>query len=244
MSDQIERVMPALTRIFGGLAIQAAYASQPRAIELLRSAGALVCQETTAEFNGLPMLGGARRSALELAFQLDAEFRLFCDFDRILHWAEYHPAELERVVAAITTHDFTVLGRTERAFASHPRVQRDTEAIINRVYATSSGNSWDVTAAARGLSRRAALAILEGCADRSIGTDVSWPLFLARTGGFTLGYMATEGLEFETADRFADQIAHAGGLTQWLAQLDASPQQWAFRLELARIEVEAAIPYM
>ena len=242
LTDQLARVVPVLTRIFSGIAIQATYASQPSALDLLRSAGALVRQETSSEFNGLPYLGATRRAAVELALSLDAEFILFCDFDRVLHWAEYHVGELARVAASISARDFTVLGRTERAFASHPRAQRDTEAIINHVYATSSGNTWDVTAAARGISRRAAIALLEGCSDQSIGTDVAWPLFLSRAG-FTLGYLATEGLEFETADRYADQIAATGGLAQWVAQIDASPQQWAFRLELARIEVESAIPY-
>jgi hypothetical protein len=244
MAEQITRILPALTRVFGGLAIQAAYASQPGTLDRLRAAGALVRQEAVPEFNGLPSLGGARRSALELALQLDTQHILFCDFDRVLHWAEYHPDELARVVAAIAAHDFTVLGRTARAFASHPRIQRDTEAIINHVYSLASGSTWDVTAAARGISRRAAAAILDGCPDQTIGTDVSWPLFLQRADGFALGYIATEGLEFETADRFGDQIEQAGGLANWIAQLDRSPQQWAFRLELARIEVESAVPYL
>ena len=43
---------------------------------------------------------------------------------------------------------------------------------------------------------------------------------------------ATEGLEFETADRYADQVAAAGGLDAWIAQLDADPQRWVERLEL------------
>jgi hypothetical protein len=244
LTGQLTRVLPALTRIFSGIAVQATYASQAPALDSLRSAGALVRQETSSQFNGLQHLGATRRAAIELALGLKAEFILFCDFDRVLHWAEYHAGELAQVAASISARDFTVLGRTERAFASHPRIQRDTEAIINHVYATNSDNTWDVTAAARGISRRAAIALLEGCSDQSIGTDVAWPLFLRRAGGFTLGYRATEGLEFETADRYADQVAAAGGLVQWIAQLDTSPQQWAFRLELARIEVEAAIPYM
>jgi hypothetical protein len=243
LHDQTARVLPALMRIFTELAIQATHSSQERSIVLLRSAGALVRQETEAEFNGLARLGITRRAALELGLHGDGDAMLFCDFDRALHWAEFYPDELVHVAARAGEADFLVLGRTERAFASHPRVQRDTEAIINQVFALASGLGWDITAAARLLSRRAAAAILEGCPERSIGTDVAWPLFLQRAGGFTLGYAPTEGLEFETADRYAGEIAAAGGLAAWLAQIDADPGQWAMRLELARLEVEAAIPY-
>jgi hypothetical protein len=244
LHDQAARVLPTLLRIFSGLAVQATYASQARSIELLRSAGALVRQETAAEFNSLARLGSSRRAAIELGLRLEAPTLLFCDFDRALHWAELYPDELTRVAARIADSDFVVLGRTARAFASHPRTQRDTEAIINRVFASASGQEWDVTAAARGLSRRAAAAILEGCHEQGIGTDIAWPLFLQRAGGFALGYVATEGLEFETADRFADEVAEDGGVESWIARIDADPRQWALRLELARIEVEAAAPYV
>src|SRR5256885_11454975 len=39
----------------------------------------------------------------------------------------------------------------------------------------------------------------------SVGTDVSWPLFLQQDGNFSLGYIVTEGLEFETADRYRSE---------------------------------------
>ena len=111
------------------------------------------------------------------------------------------------------------------------------------MFATVSGHAWDVTAATRGLSRRAAEAILAGCPDKEVSTDVSWPLFLEREGGFSLGYMATEGMEFETADRYSDEIAQAGGLARWLARLDAEPRHWAQRLDMARVEIEAMTPH-
>jgi hypothetical protein len=242
--DQTERVLPALMGLFAGLAIQATSATQERMVALLCGAGALVERDAPGRAEELKYLGRSRRAALALALQLDAPAILFCDLDRALHWAERYPQELARVAAGLAGYDFTVLGRTTRAFESHPQVQRDTEAIINRVYATTSGQPWDVTAAARGLSRSTAAAILGGCPDESIGTDVSWPLFLQRAGGFTFNYVATEGLEFETADRFGDQVAAAGGLEQWIAQIDADPRQWAIRLELARVEVEALLPYV
>jgi hypothetical protein len=244
LHDQLARVLPALMRMFSGVAIQATYASPRRSVELLESAGVTVRHETEAQFNSLAKLGAARRTAVELGLRLDAPTLLFCDSDRVLHWAEHYPEELAEVVAQLPAHDLVVLGRTARAFAAHPRVQRDTEAIVNRVYADVSGQPWDVTAAARGMSRRAAAAILEGCPEQSIGTDVAWPLFLQRSGGYALSYLAAEGLEYETADRFGGEIAQAGGLEQWVARIDADPRQWAMRLDLARVEVEAVVPYI
>jgi hypothetical protein len=242
--DQTVRVLPGLARYFAGIAIQATHASQGRSLDLLAGAGALIQREAAPDSSNLVRLGHARRAALGLGLRLDAPLILFCDFDRALHWAEHFPDELAQVVSELGEHDMTVLGRTERAFASHPRIQRDTEAIVNTVYTSVSRYNWDVTAAARGISRPAAEAILAGCHEQSVGTDVAWPLFLQRRGGFTLGYRATEGLEFETADRYADQVAAAGGLHAWMAQLDADPRRWAERLEVARVEVAAATPYM
>jgi hypothetical protein len=242
--DQTVRMLPELARRFGGIAIQATHASQRRSLDLLAGAGACIQQEEAPASSNLILLGRARRAALELGLQLNAPVILFCDFDRALHWAECYPDELMRIVTQLGERDFTVLGRTERAFASHPRIQRDTEAIVNTVYASVSGHTWDVTGAARGISRRAAAAILEGCAEESIGTDVAWPLFLQRRGGFTLGYHAAEGLEFETADRYGDQVVVAGGIEAWMARLDADPRRWAERLDVARVEVAAAVPYV
>lgn len=243
MTEQIARVLPVLREVFAGIAVQATHAASEKTLRLLRDAGARVRQDEPERFAGYMKLGRPRRESVELALQSDQPLIMFCDFDRVIHWAECYPDELAATVARLPEYDFTVLGRTGRAFASHPRVQRDTEAIINHVFGIVSGKPWDITAAARGLSRRAAMAIMAGCPDESIGTDASWPLFVQRAGGFSLGYLATEGLEFETADRFGDEIAVAGGLAQWIARIDANSHNWAQRLEMARLSVEAALPY-
>ncbi|MBI2939352.1 MAG: hypothetical protein HYY04_02855 [Chloroflexi bacterium] len=233
--EQIARALPALCRLFDSLTVQASAVAHAQSLALLAAHGARV-QREAAENQG-------RRGALMLALQEDTSFIVYCDCDRALHWVEQYPAELAEVVRRIPDHDFTVLGRTRRAFDTHPRVQRDTEAIVNHVFAVVSGHDWDVTSAARGLSRRAAEAVVPGCPDDFITTDVAWPLYLLRAGGFSLGYIATEGSQFETGDRHADGIAAAGGHDRWLAHLDADPQRWARRMEMARREVEAMIPY-
>lgn len=244
MHRQIKRVLPVLTGIFRGLAVRASHTAHGPSLALLAEAGAVIAQGSPEQAVERFKLGQARRDAIALALQLGCPFILHCDCDRALHWAERYPKELAQVAARVTDYDFTVLGRTPRALDSHPRIQRDTEAIVNHVFATISGHAWDVTAATRGLSRRAAEAILAGCPDGEVSTDVSWPLFLEHTGGFSLGYIATEGMEFETADRYGDEITRAGGLAQWLDRLDADPRNWAHRLDLARVEIEAMTPYV
>lgn len=198
--DQTRQMLPLLTKIFDGLAVQASPVANERALALWQSAGANIERSTVS---GLSQLGRVRRAAVAQALSMGGAFILLCDGDRVLHWAERYPQELVAAVAALPEHDFTVLGRTERAFASHPRSQRDTEGIVNHVFASISGREWDVTAAARGLSRRAAEAIVNGSTDDTIGVDVSWPLYLQQKVGFSFGFLATEGLEFETADRYS-----------------------------------------
>jgi hypothetical protein len=103
---------------------------------------------------------------------IDNDFYIDLPFLRARWYAPY-PQELAQVSQQLPHHDLTVLGRTERAFASHPRAQRDTEAIVNHVFSLVTGYAWDVTAAARGLSRPAIEALVAGCFDDEFSTDVS-----------------------------------------------------------------------
>lgn len=234
--DQLMRVWPKVAELFGAVTIRATYNTHPASLDYLRAAGARVECGSIADHE---KIGLARRRAVELALEFGCPSVMYCDADRVLHWAEFYSDELASLEPTLQQYDFTILGRTPRAYETHPRVQRDTEAIINHVYMMVSGYNRDITAAARGLSRRAAEAIVPGCPDDQISTDASWPLFIQRSGRFSVGYLQTEGLEFETADRFAAEIAQVGGLANWMAQIDADPRHWAQRLDLARVEVEA-----
>ena len=42
-----------------------------------------------------------RRLAVQLALHGPCPFIIYCDFDRILHWMEYHPQELRDVAQQI-----------------------------------------------------------------------------------------------------------------------------------------------
>lgn len=241
---QTQRVLPALMEQFDGVAVFMTSQTVPETEATLTRAGAEWRRGDAKLPVGHAHLGLWRRSALAAAAQAwpAGALYLFCDLDRALHWAEAHADELRRALAFARGYDCTVFGRSARAFASHPRAQRDTEAIANQIFALVSGKGWDVMTASRGLSRRAAELIIERCDDDSVGSDCSWPLLCGRAG-LSLGYLATEGMEFETLDRYEDEVAALGGAEAWLERFDADPRQWQGRIELAQAEGASALRY-
>lgn len=244
LADQFERALPVLSRTFAGFAINATSTAGEATVQKLAHAGAILRSNTPQEDSGPPRIGLSRRRAVSLALEAGAGWVFYCDFDRALHWAESHPQELAHTTAAVQDFDFCVLGRTPRAFVSHPRFQVDTETLINHIFFLASGRKWDVTAGARGISPRAAAALLEHSHDHGLSTDVSWPLTLAKLGEYSLGTLATEGLEYETADRYAQEVIQMGGLDSWRNHLDVDPVRWVHRLRLALEEAEAVLPFI
>lgn len=242
MNALIAEWLPALQQIYPYIALIAT-AHTPLAPPLQQPA-AVALRQLPADFpSGMQRLGQVRQIVVQQAFALAPTISHvhLCDFDRVLHWVAAYHDELQQVVAQIPLSDMCVLGRTPRAFASHPRSQRDTEQIINHVFALASGHAWDVTAASRGVSRRAGSYLTQHCADDTVGIDCSWVLGALRHPELDVVYRATEGLEFETPDRYSAEIAAAGGLAAWIATLDADPQQWHHRTHVAALEVAAIV---
>ena len=238
MLPQALRVLPLLHDLYAHIFVLVSPETGQRTVNTLTEHGLRV--ERQAEPADIDTLGLTRLNTLHRATRAGAEHLHLCDWDRLIHWAEFYADELREVVEAIPRHDLLILGRTARAFATHARVQRDTEAIINHAFGLAFGQFLDVTAASRGLSRRACDALLAlPQPEPSSGNDCAWPLYLARVPDLVIGYAAIEGLEWETPDRYGDDIARAGGLDAWLANYDADPQRWEFRLRLALLEVAA-----
>jgi hypothetical protein len=55
----------------------------------------------------------------------------YCDFDRALHWIKTYPEELTQIVESPPDNDYVLIGRTKRAFQTHPKTQTMTEGIGN-----------------------------------------------------------------------------------------------------------------
>lgn len=246
----MEAHLAALAARYAALVAYCSRDTHPEVLQLLRAHGALVEVDGEAS-TGILGIGAVRRRTIRAGLRAGTSHLQMCDFDRVLHWVDAYPQELEAVVAGLPSYDLLVLGRTERAWATHPPPQAETEPLFNRVFHLATGLPWDVGAGSRGLSRRAAEFLLSVSKEPSVGVDAEWPLLLlkppARSAptedGFCLGYRACEGLEFETADRFGPEIEAAGGYEAWVGKMSAEPARWAFRLQIAHLIAEAVIRY-
>jgi len=239
----LEAQLPALARLYAALVALCSRQTHPDILALLRAQGTLVHVDEE-ERPGILGVGAVRREALRAGLAAGTTHIHLCDFDRALHWMARHATELEQVAGSVSRCDFLVLGRTHRAWATHPAYQTETEALFNRAFFLATRLPWDVGAGSRGVSRPAAERVLALSTDPTVGTDAEWPLLLlqadsASEPALCLGYQACEGLEFETADRFGLEI-EAAGYAAWLARMEADPRRWAFRLQVAHL-IAAAI---
>jgi hypothetical protein len=237
-----EAQLPVLAGHYAGLVAFCSRATHPDMADLLERQGARVWMDGE-EPAGILGIGDVRRKTVRAGLEAGTTHLQMCDFDRALHWAAHFPGELEEVVADIVRYDLLVLGRTPRAWSTHPAPQAETEPLFNKVFGLATGLGWDVGAGSRGISRRAAGTLLEISREMTVGVDAEWPLLLLNRDGFRVGYRACEGLEFETADRFGPEIEAAGGYEAWEAQLSADPGRWAFRLQVAQFIAEAVMRY-
>lgn len=169
------------------------------------------------------------------------------DFDRWLHWLTAWPDELgsmsariERVVARQRAAPWCiVLGRTARAFATHPQVQRLPETATNRTLSLVAGKSLDAVSGAVWLSPEARELILASSIEESAATDLEWAGLVLRQDPARLHGLRFEGLEWETPDFHAAAISDVGGLEAWVRETFDTPEMWTSRLQLAAASVSA-----
>ena len=188
---------------------------------------------------GLGGIGRSRRDAVARAAEGEPAFVLYADLDHALRWAGDDPSDLAAALAAVRRCDFTVIGRSPAAIAALPGTLRETENLVNRVFAHLTGHAWDLMSGVRGMSLAAAEAIVDGCREDSIGNDTAWPMFVLRSGRLRAGYHESAALRYEDTAQFAEP----GDVDAWRRRLESDPAMWVRRLEIARLQVEAMAPY-
>jgi len=232
--------LPGLKDIYPSISVLCSASTHHEMITLLEKNGIMVRKESRPP-SGHKGLGRTRRDALQAGLASGSEHFHLCDFDRVLHWIGHYPEELRTTLADIAQYDFLVMGRTPRAWATHPPVQNMTEALTNLVFAKIYGKEIDITGGSRGVSRKAARLLSLHSREETVGVDGEWPIILKQSPELRLGYRAYEGLEFESMDERDDEIAGVGGREAWEKQVLDSPEAWLLRIAVVQDTITASI---
>jgi hypothetical protein len=192
-------------------------------------------------------IGTSRRAALTAAMDSSPDWVLYCDFDRWVHWAIHFPAELENLPSKLAQPQrgadpcYVCVGRSERAFKTHPETQQIPESATNRAISLQFGQPLDAVAGACWMNTQAARLILRDSREPSAATDLEWPALINRSCTGRVASIETEGLEFETATFYETEIAQAGGRDAWIRATYDRTDVWADRLRLAADSVAALV---
>lgn len=207
-------------------------------ISILRESGADVNMGADSR------IGVGRLRAVQNAVQSGAPVVHYCDFDRIFHWLQVARAELEAVLTQLVTacnFDYLILGRTARAFDTHPRVQRETETVTNHAFSAWFGSPADVGAGSCGITLRGVNLIAEHSEEPTNATDAEWPAIVHCLMPCRVCYRATLGLSFETSDYYRTEIEETGGEMKWREQVYEHPEMWLRRLELSHNSIRSML---
>jgi hypothetical protein len=183
------------------------------------------------------------KTALHHALTTKPDRIFYCDFDRLLHWARTYPAELKTIPSAHLDHDFLLVARTARAFHTHPPTQTLTEDLANQLASRASGftSTMDIISACWRFTPRLVEELLQLPVDNTYGFYCEWPIVAWKYAQHP-DYLEVEGLEWETPDRYAQEIA-ATGYAQWLHAFQ-TPDEWARRVELLTDLIHSISKYL
>jgi hypothetical protein len=220
---------------YPGVYVSATDSTDPRVIEALRTLGAVVRLRPERD------PGAARLESLKLGMVDGHRRYLYCDFDRWLHWMGYDPIEARAAPVYAANRPgrpwFVCIGRTVRAFKTHPEVQQLAERATSRALELVIGRKVDATAGSSWMSREAAEIIAKYSTEPTMGTDLEWPALVWRHDPTKLEMTRAHGLEFETAE-FAPRVAEIG-LEAWMAETYDTPAMWRMRFQLATDSIAA-----
>ncbi|MUK88889.1 hypothetical protein GMD78_10840 [Ornithinibacillus sp. L9] len=215
----IKSVQHVLESIYSGLYITVSEESSTELITLLRN--------STLHVKIIPKKGAAhaRREAVKFGLSSNSGYFHYADFDRILAWASYHEQELKQVVAEISNQDYLIIGRTERAFQTHPVEWVETEKITNKICSLELNQEVDITAGSCAFSKEAANYI--DLYSKEKMTDAEWAMIVHRIAGLNVATCKVNGLEYR------EEVNGVNYST-------STAETWLSRLKLSMIISETA----
>jgi len=229
MIPKIQQVLSDVIRICGPIIVVCTKETTEDCADLITKKGCIVIHNHGQGYVQNYRL--AVKKALDTAHHEEKFF--YCDFDRLLHWYITFPDELKALLSREVQTDFLLIGRTSRAFATHPITQTATESIINQIGSKilNFTQTRDVIVASWICDQTLAKKLLQLNTITKTGFYVFWPIMMwlwAKDGE----YLETEGQEWETADRYFSEIQEIG-YSKWLEKWQ-SPEEWQKRTTILK----------
>jgi hypothetical protein len=228
LREALPQLAAPLRDVFAGIALNVSDTTDAEVVRQLHEIGAVAIHPT-----GVPTVGRARRDAVAAARAIPADQIIYSDFDHMARWIEGDAAELSTVLSVEPQTDCLIVGRSAQAFAAEPARLRETETLVNRIYAMMTGRHADLMFAVRRLSRRAADLIVAQSREDTLASDADWPL-LCEGAGLAVGYAESNALYYRTMDEFGAP-ADTG---------DGDPENWIARVEFAALHATAMRAYI
>jgi len=182
-------------------------------------------------------------AALERSLQESPEQVFYCDLDRLIHWVRKYPEEYIQIRRKASECDFLMVGRTPRAFQTHPKTQTLTEGLANLVASRALGFNIvrDMIGVCWGLSISLVHLLLSTPQRNSFGFFCGWPVIAWRNSS-NRAYVEVEGLEWETPDRYEREIGVVG-YEEWLKNF-MTQKEWERRNLMLRDLVDTLLDLM
>ncbi len=157
------------------------------------------------------------------------EYIFYIDLDRLLHWATNFPKELKNVFIKYKGQEYYHIGRSKRAFGTHPPTQQTTEHIVNKLGSeiVEFPETRDIISVCYIINKRLAEKIIQVSHSTVTGFYCTWPLLFWKWAE-TKDYIEVGGLEWETPDQYEPEIKEIG-YDNWLKSFQ-SQQEWKKRV--------------
>lgn len=228
LTDQV----PVLRSIFDKVVVTATMNTDNGILEELRRLGCEVAKRRPHAYGpGLTLREAVRRGHAAAG----EGPMLFMDMDRALHWARTKPEEFARIAKRVGRAEWFIGERSSRAHRTHQRALVETETEANAILSKALGERrmHDYLAPCIGFSSAARKIVLSLPRRRDFSLIGQWFLALKKAG-FRPTYAMCEGMDWETPDQFRDLVKKLGGKAAFRASLDASPEEWEKRRQIAR----------
>jgi hypothetical protein len=226
LGAEIRRRLPALRRLYGGIAVATSPPTAASVVALLAASG--VHAGTPATNTRGPLY----RLALRRALASGAARIHYLDFDRALHWVARAPRELAALSRLARRYRALLVGRTLAAHRTHHRPLWVTETEVNARFAARLGlrGRVDFLVPSVVLTREVAARLLARSRARDAAIYGEWVALLAGIAG-ELAYVECRGLDWETPDRHR-RVVRRVGLTAWRRRME-TPSEWRRREAMA-----------